>query len=318
MTDSDNTASIPIDEDTRAHRRDDESSVFADYAAIIRRLRAPDGCPWDRKQTLWSLKDHLVEESFELLAAINDLAAFSGPSRSTHVNDGGPYNEIAEELGDVILVSMLLSDALDREGSIPFRDVLVENGSKLIRRHPHVFSDTSVRDADEVMANWHEIKKQVEGKKTGPSSVSAGLPPLERSFEIQKKAAKLGFDWPDVYPAIEKVREELGEIEQELHPDDDADTSPDYPAVQIPTSEQPQDKSRLEKELGDLLFSVVNVARKLKIDPSVALDRSNREFLRRFSHIESEVKNRGKTVNELSLDVLDSLWEDAKQTDRGV
>lgn len=280
---SDEHPRIPIDEATREYRRDDESLTFRDYAAIIRRLRAPDGCPWDRKQTLLSLRNHIVEEAFELVAAISDLS--SAPDDE--------YGEVAEELGDIFLVAMLLSDALGREGAISLSEVLTENGNKLIRRHPHVFSDASVRDADDVIANWQQIKTHVEGKTPGPAGVSRGLPPLERAYEVQKKAAKVGFDWPDVAPAIAKIREELDEIEEEL----DAADSP----------------LRLEKELGDLFFSVVNVARKLKIDPSVALDRSNSEFLRRFSYIEKQVEKLGGRVEELSLEQLDRLWEEAKR-----
>lgn len=289
MNSLDDTA-MPIDDATKEHRRDEESLVFRDYAAIIRRLRAPDGCPWDRKQTLQSLRNHVVEEAFELVAAITDL--------STSADDGdATYDHVSEELGDVFLVAMLLSDSLQREGSVSFRDVLLENGNKLIRRHPHVFSDESVRDADEVVLRWQDIKKHVEGKKSGPSAVSAGLPPLERAYEIQKKAAKVGFDWPDVSPAIEKIREELEEIEEELSGT---------------TSSSPN--SNTEKEVGDLLFSVVNVARKLKLDPSVALDRSNREFLRRFSHIERRAAESGKSMDEMNLMDLDELWEDAKRS----
>jgi len=289
MNNLDDTA-MPIDDATKEHRRDEESLVFRDYAAIIRRLRAPDGCPWDRKQTLQSLRNHIVEEAFELVAAITELSA-SADDRTTS------YDHVSEELGDVFLVAMLLSDSLQREGSVSFRDVLLENGNKLIRRHPHVFSDESVHDADEVVLRWQDIKKHVEGKKSGPSAVSAGLPPLERSYEIQKKAAKDGFDWPDVSPAINKIREELDEIEEELR--EMSSSSP---------------SSNTEKEIGDLLFSVVNVARKLKLDPSVALDRSNREFLRRYSHIETRVAESGKTMNTMTLMELDELWEEAKRS----
>lgn len=281
---------MKIDDRTESFRREEESLVFCDYAAIIRRLRAPDGCPWDRKQTLDSLRNHIVEEAFELVAAINEL------SQDGH----GSFTDVAEELGDVFLVAMMLSDALDREGSVPFQDVLRENGSKLIRRHPHVFSNETVRDADEVVVKWQDIKTKVEGKKNGPGAVSAGLPPLERAYEIQKKASKVGFDWPDVYPALTKIREELDEIEDEL-------TS---------SSDQGVSGKHIEKELGDLLFSVVNVARKLKIDPSVALDSSNREFLRRFAHIEAGAAEAGTSVESMSLDELDRLWEDAKRPRR--
>lgn len=291
MDETASTNQIPIDDATRSYRRDDESLIFRDYAAIIRRLRGPDGCPWDIKQTLGSLRNHIVEESFELVAAIKEVEDNRDDDR--HAD----YSDVTEELGDVFLVAMMLSDALDRQGSVPFQEVLRENGAKLIRRHPHVFSDATVRDADEVITRWQDIKTRIEGKKSGPTAVSAGLPPLERAYEIQKKAAKVGFDWPQVYPALDKIREEIDEIEEELR---------------ARSEEMPVPKT-LEKELGDLLFSVVNVARKLTIDPSVALDSSNREFLRRFAHIEAHAASLNKNVHDMSLDELDRLWEDAKR-----
>ncbi len=280
--------SLPLDEATESHRRPNESRVFEEYAAIIRRLRAPDGCPWDRKQTLDSLRNHIVEESFEMVAAINDA---SGASRAP---DASRYGEVADELGDVFLVAMLLSDALDKESGISFVDVLRENGRKLLRRHPHVFSDTSVKNAEEVAFNWHTIKTEIEGKNPGPSGVSAGLPPLERAFEIQKKASKLGFDWDDAKPAIDKIHEEAAELAQAA---DDPDSS----------------STIIESEIGDLLFSVVNVARKLKVDPTVALDQTNRKFLSRFAYIEKALEARGMDVSSASLAEMDELWDESKR-----
>ena len=281
---------LPIDDATRQHRRRNEADLFLDYAAIIRRLRGPGGCPWDQKQTLHSLRNHIVEESFELVAAINDLEL---EERTDHA-------DVAEELGDVFLVTMLISDALAKEGSIHLADVLVENGNKLIRRHPHVFSDTSVHDAEEVVQNWHRIKTQIEGKDGRATSVSRGLPPLERAYEVQKKAAKVGFDWTTVEPALAKIKEELDELEAEI-------TTAERGARRTARD------AHVEKEVGDLLFSVVNVARKLAIDPSVALDRSTTEFLRRFAYIEDRLAERGKQPQDSDLTELDDLWDEAKQ-----
>ena len=282
---------LPLDDATQNRRRRDEADLFRDYAAIIRRLRAPDGCPWDQKQTLHSLRDHIVEESFELVAAINDLDRANQDDHAA----------VAEELGDVILVTMLISDALENEGAINLSRVLAENGSKLIRRHPHVFSDVAVHGTDEVVQNWHRIKTQIEGKDSRATTVSRGLPPLARAHEVQKKAAKVGFDWDDLAPALAKIKEELDELEAEI---DAGKRDHDHDAPH---------KTRIEKEIGDLFFSVVNVARKLTVDPSVALARSTDEFLRRFAYIEERLAERGKHPRESDLTELDELWEEAKR-----
>ncbi len=268
-----------------SHRRSDETADFALYASIIRRLRAPDGCPWDRKQTLQSLRRYIVEEAFELIAAIQD----------------GDRNDIAEELGDVILVTFLIAGALETESGITISEVLRENGEKLIRRHPHVFGDTTVNGSDDVVRNWNEIKANHEGRSDSPLSVSAGLPPLERAQEIQKKASKLGFDWDSVFPALEKVREELNELETLL-----AGHDVENNAASV------RDNPDVEKEIGDLIFSTVNVARHLKSDISVALSRSNESFLKRFGHIESSLFRDGKSFHDATLEELDDLWNEAK------
>lgn len=275
-----------IDADIAPFVREDEALVAKRYAAIIRRLRGPGGCPWDRKQTLRSLRRYIIEESFELLAAIES-------SDSAH---------IGEELGDVTLVTQLIADALENESGIRLQDVLIENGNKLIRRHPHVFSDTAVDSSDAVVANWNRIKKFQEGRSDSPSNAGIGLPPLERAYEVQRKAAKLGFDWTDPRPAIAKVREELAELDEELERTG---------AIEAPANAK--DDPRIEKELGDLLFSVVNVCRHLKTDPSVALARSNDVFLTRFSYIEATLNERNVDISDASLEDLDHLWNEAKQ-----
>lgn len=277
-----------IDERTSEFLDPHESSIFEQYAAIIRRLRAPDGCPWDRKQTLTSLRRFIVEESFELLAAINDL-------------DTGTiaYEHVAEELGDVFLVAMLIADALAMAGGPTLSHVLQENGGKLLRRHPHVFSDVDVASEHDVVVNWNQIKKDVENKHETPAAISSGLPPLERAYEIQKKAARLGFDWPHTDPVFDKVREETEELRAEIAAAEDSDTPV-------------KDNRRIEAELGDLLFSVVNLSRKLKADPSVALAATNRRFLQRFRYIEEKVSEQNRVMADIPLQELDELWEDAK------
>ncbi|TVR69793.1 MAG: nucleoside triphosphate pyrophosphohydrolase [Spirochaetaceae bacterium] len=284
---------MKIDKRTGEFLEPREAELFGRYAAIIRRLRAPDGCPWDRAQTLPSLRRFIVEEAFEVLAAINEKE--SGKAS---------LQDIAEELGDVLLVTMLLADALVQAGGPSFSDILRENGEKLIRRHPHVFGDVIVRDEHDVKRNWDEIKETVEKKVDGVSATGPGLPPLERAFEIQKRAARLGFDWSDEDPVYEKIVEETRELKAEVQ---------NAREKNIPL----RDNLPVESELGDLLFSVVNLARKLKTDPSVAMAGANERFLSRFAHIEKRLQEQKKTVADTSLNELDELWEEAKRAKRG-
>jgi tetrapyrrole methylase family protein/MazG family protein len=289
ITAEDSPVFSEVDAAIRRYERPDEATVFQRYAAIIRRLRAPDGCPWDRKQTLNTLRRFVIEESFELLAAIHD-------------ND---EEHITEELGDVILVVMLIADALELESGQTLTEVLGQNGEKLIRRHPQVFGNVAVTGSDEVVVNWNQIKKEQEGRSDSPTHVSPGLPPLERAYEIQRKVAKVGFDWPDIGPPLHKIREELAELEDRMD--------------EIGADEEPgraREDRQIEDEIGDLLFSVVNVSRHLKTDPSVALSRTNRRFQERFTHIERRIAESGRNVSDCDLEELDALWDEAKEKER--
>ena len=288
---------LDADGSTEHHRRADEAALFERYAAIIRRLRAPDGCPWDRKQTLRSLRRFLIEESFETLAALNELEDNTSAQPDA-------YSDVTEELGDVVLITLLLADALEAESGISFSDILLENGRKLVRRHPHVFDSVSVRDEHDVMANWHRIKQDQEGKTTSIGATGSGLPPLERAHEIQKKAAKVGFDWPEVDAVFLKITEEIEELRAAMR-------------AAAESEERIKDNPRIEEELGDVLFSVVNLSRHVKSDPSVALDRTNRKFLARFSYIEDEARARGTSLQEMTLAELDALWNEAKTNTYG-
>tara|TARA_B100000614_G_scaffold258458_1_gene280640 strand:+ start:6276 stop:7190 length:915 start_codon:yes stop_codon:yes gene_type:complete len=286
------------------HLRPDEAALFERYAAIVRRLRADDGCPWDRKQTLRSLRRYLIEESFEVLAAIEDLSASEANAGSDTAHTKSPvthaFAHVAEELGDVVLVTLLLADALEHAAGTSFTEILLENGRKLVRRHPHVFGDIEANDSAQVVANWNQIKTEQEGRSTSAHHVSAGLPPLERAYEIQKKASDLGFDWPDVEPVFEKLHEEIDELRTAL-----ADAQASNAAI--------RDNRSIEDELGDILFSVVNLSRHLKTDPSVALGLTNRKFLTRFAAVENALADRGSSLEDASLEEMDALWEQAKR-----
>lgn len=297
---------LDADGTPREHRRPQEAEIFAQYAAIIRRLRAEDGCPWDRKQTLHSLRRYIVEESFEVLAAINDSQNShhaEGVETVSTVTSSTPHAAVADELGDVLLVSLLLADALEQETGISLNEVLIANGQKLIRRHPHVFGSVDAATAEQVVTNWNQIKKDQEGRSISVAHVSRGLPPLERAYEVQKKAAAVGFDWETIDPALDKLKEEIAELEQRME--------------ELKAQTQPsKDNSQIEEELGDVFFSAVNVSRHLKTDPSVALARTNEKFLDRFRYVENHIASRGMDLAEVGLEILDKLWDEAKEHER--
>ncbi|GHU02604.1 hypothetical protein FACS1894147_04850 [Spirochaetia bacterium] len=261
------------------------SEAFKELYDIVVRLRGPGGCPWDQEQTPATLRGDLIEETYECVEAI----------------DEGRPEHIAEELGDIFLLVTMLAYMHEQEGSFNVTDALKNVCEKLIRRHPHVFAGVKVKDSAEVLDNWAKIKVTQEGRKPKDSlmdEVSAALPPLDRSYKLQKKAAKAGFDWPDIQDVLEKVEEELGEVQEALE--------------EIEYSDSPPDQSNLEGELGDLLFSVVNLCRFLKVEPSVALQRTNAKFVKRFKHVEKTMKANGQTMVKENLSIMDKYWEDAK------
>ncbi|MCM3570798.1 nucleoside triphosphate pyrophosphohydrolase [Neobacillus mesonae] len=253
---------------------------FTKLREIIAILRSPEGCPWDREQTHESLKKYLIEETYEVIEAINE----------------GDIDHLIEELGDVLLQVMLHAQIGVDEGYFSIDDVIEGLSAKMIRRHPHVFGTASAENAEEVVVNWQQIKWQEKGGKAPQSmleGISMALPNLLRAYELQKKAAKVGFDWKEITPALEKVKEELGEFIAELDGTEESFI-------------------RAQKEFGDLLFAFVNVARFLKINPEEALFETNEKFIRRFHHIEARVKQSGRTFNEFTLDELDHYWDEAK------
>jgi tetrapyrrole methylase family protein/MazG family protein len=250
-------------------------------AAISARLRAPDGCPWDRKQTHASLRPFALEEAYELVDAI----------------ERGTPADLAEELGDLFLQVILHAQLAAEEGTFDLTDVYRTLGAKIVRRHPHVFGDVEVRDAAEVLRNWEAIKADERTDAGGAPSPFAGiaraLPALPASREIQERASSVGWDWPSIEGVWEKVAEELAE----LHEAADA-------------GEVARDE-RLH-ELGDVLFAMVNVARWLKLDPEEALRAANRRWIERYERVEALAASRGDDLTALSPEAKDALWNEAK------
>jgi len=253
---------------------------------IVARLRGPGGCPWDMEQTASSLRGELINETYECIEAIDE----KNPAH------------IREELGDMFLLATMLSYIHEQEGKFTIADVLQEVSEKLIRRHPHVFAGLEVKDSSEVLDNWAKIKVEKEGRKPKDSildNVGSGLPPLDRAYKLQKKAEKAGFDWSDIDGVIKKVNEEFGETIE---------------AVTKGINEKNSgSQEKIEEELGDLLFSVVNLCRYLNVEPSVALNRTNGKFIDRFKYVEKMMKENGREMNRDNLDIMDRFWNDAKK-----
>lgn len=261
---------------------------------IMARLRAPDGCPWDRKQTHASILNCLIEEAYEFVDAVENQDAAN----------------MREELGDLLLQVVFHAQMASEAGTFAFPDVVESISEKLVRRHPHVFGDSAVDTAEGVQKQWDEIKQKEKAAKSGPEAVPEGplgalpkhLPALLKAEKIQKKAAGHGFDWPDWKGPLDKVREEIDELKQEA----------EAPAGATAEAEAAR-RDRQEEELGDLLFAAVNVGRHLKVDPEKALARANRKFLDRYGKMHGLAKAEGKDWDGLSLAEKDSYWDRVKR-----
>jgi MazG family protein len=255
---------------------------FAELVAIMARLRAPGGCPWDRKQTFDTIKPYLLEETYEVMDAI----------------DRRDWPGLAEELGDLLLQPVFFAGMATEEGLFTISDSLDAINEKLIRRHPHVFADAKADTPEDVKQRWDEIKKQ-EKIESGAAAhhstldgVPRNLPALVEAEKISHKAAEAGFEWPDISGVVNKVEEE---------------------ARELANARATQSQEHIEHEIGDLLFSVVNLARFLKTDPEQALRKTNARFRRRFAHVEKRMAAAGATMNSTSLDHMEELWQEAKR-----
>ena len=254
-------------------KRSQQLFAFERLLDIMDELR--EQCPWDRKQTFESLRHLTIEETYELGDAILD-------------ND---LQEIKKELGDLLLHIVFYAKIGSEQNAFDIGDVANEICDKLINRHPHIYGDTKVDDADQVIKNWESIKLK-EGRNSVLEGVPKSLPSLVKAFRIQEKAAGVGFEWDNAEDVLDKVKEEITEFNQEV---------------------EDQNLDKMEDEFGDVLFSLINYARYLKINPELALERTNKKFIKRFKYIEESAKNEGKVINELSLDQIEVFWDKAKK-----
>jgi MazG family protein len=266
------------------------SAEFVRLCEIVARLRAPGGCPWDREQTNESILPQLIEEAYELVGAVR-------------AND---QENFREELGDVLLHIVMHSEIAAEAGRFDIADVLKEVSDKLVRRHPHVFGDSKATDSRAVVKQWERIKHEEKGVDTHYlASLPAALPALVRAQKAQKKVARVNFDWAHLSDVIAKVDEELQETKDAIEQQSRSGSTAG-PSTQASSSE-------VEDELGDLLFAVVNLARKCGIDAESALQAATDKFRNRFNRVEDEVKARGKHLGEAGLDELDAIWEKVKK-----
>lgn len=250
---------------------------------VIKKLRSPEGCPWDRKQTPESLIPQLLEEVYELIDAIYEKDS----------------EKIKEELGDVLLHIVFQAVFLEEKNQFTIEDVIKEIVDKIIRRHPHVFANKKINSIEELNITWEKIKAKEKGKENRGilDGIPNSLPALMYAYKITKNVQKVGFDWPDLANLFEKLNEEFLEFEEALIS---------------------KNKKSIEEEFGDILFMLVNLARKLKINPEEALMKTNKKFIKRFKFIEENLKKENLEFNEVDLEYMDKLWEKAKLLEKSV
>jgi tetrapyrrole methylase family protein/MazG family protein len=268
---------------------------FEKLAAVQARLRAPDGCPWDREQTHASLRTYLIEEAYEVLEAL----------------ESGDDGKFAEEMGDLLLQIMFHSQIAKEEGRFTVSDVIREVHDKMVRRHPHVFGEKRAKDSAEVLKKWEQIKKEERAaaeKKKGNGSkqeakagslldgVSRALPAVLEGFQLTRRAARIGFDWDNVEGVFEKLGEEGGELRAAVNA---------------------KDAQRTEEEMGDLLFAAVNLTRFLHVDPEIALKKANAKFSSRFRRMEELAVKGGKALADVPREKMEEFWETAKRDEKG-
>jgi len=288
---------------------------FERAVQIMARLRAPGGCPWDREQTFDTIKPYTLEETYEVLEAI----------------DNRDWPELTGELGDLLLQVLFYSQMASEEGHFSVDDVLDRLSNKLVGRHPHVFGEVRADTPAEVLRNWEALKAQEKekrlaagGEKAGQADdahsvlggVSSKMPALLEAYKLSSRAAQVGFDWPEIEGLFEKLAEETGELREELKAAPVKSRSGTGIAGSGKPQIAPELRGRLEGEVGDLLFVLVNIARYLSLDPESALRKTNRKFKRRFQWMEERLRASGRAPQQASMDELEILWQQAKQQEK--
>ena len=249
---------------------------FNKLVKIVEKLRAPDGCPWDKEQTLYSLRDHLIEETFELIEAL----------------DNKDIENIKEELGDLLLHVIMHSVIAAEENLFTLNDVIDTISEKLIRRHPHVFGKNGVSSVEEVLVNWENIKKdEKKDRRSILDGIPKALPSLQKAYKLQEKAKKVGFDWENAEDCTKKVEEEFLELKE---------------AIKYKSFDE------IESEFGDVMFSLINLSRFLNINADKALQKTNEKFKKRFQYIENELSKTGLSFQDVSIEFLEELWQKSK------
>ena len=254
---------------------------FDDLVKLMTTLRGPGGCPWDRKQTLPDLKPYVIEEAYEVVDAI----------------DREDRSALLEEIGDLLLEAVFIAEITREAGSFDVYDSITAIHDKLVRRHPHVFADAKADDAEQVLVNWEKLKsdeRKAENKSV-LSGVPRSMPALLKASRLTEKAARVGFDWRRTDDVFDKLDEEIGELREAV---------------------ASGDATRIEDEIGDLLFTIANIARKTGANPEEALQSTNRKFMRRFQSMEKQVHERGQNLDQLELEEMDKLWDEAKAAER--
>ncbi len=247
--------------------------------ALMAKLRGPDGCPWDRKQTTESLKPFLVEECYEVIDALDD----------------GSPDKIKEELGDLLFQIIFHARIAEEQGHFTMHDVIEANIEKITRRHPHVFGDAKLSTDKEVLSNWEELKKKEKGyedRKSILEGIPRQLPSLLRAHSIQERAARVGFDWNRLDDALPKLDEEIAEFKEAL---------------------KKEDAAGIEEELGDLFFTLVNISRFLGVNPEDALRKTISKFIQRFRYLEEHAADAGRSLNDMTLEEMEQLWQESKK-----
>ncbi len=293
---------------------------FERAVSIMARLRAPGGCPWDREQTFDSIKPYTLEEAYEVLEAI----------------DNRDWDELQGELGDLLLQVLFYAEMAQEDGRFSIDDVLERLSNKLVHRHPHVFGDVKAETSAEVLRNWEALKAEEKKKRleagggkvakeeAKPESVLAGvssaIPALLEAYKLSSRAAHVGFDWPNVEGLFDKLSEETTELKHELEHFPAPGPRPAHRGIAgshtgavVPGEEL---KARLEDEIGDMLFVLVNIARYLSLDPESALKKTNRKFKRRFQWLEQEISRSGRRLEDAALDEMEALWQQSKTQEK--